>query len=190
MQTGTLRIKGMVCERCISAVKNTLDTLGLHATGITLGEVALGAVPQEKIAELRERLHVLGFSLAEDKTYLAAAAVKKLVAEVYSGGFDFPAGFRFSLYAAGKLRMPYDQLSALFVAAEKTTIEAYILNRRMEKVKDLLLQEDLTLETIAFRLGFTGKAHLASQFKALTGTTTSRFREQAAPKITVAPENP
>jgi AraC-like DNA-binding protein len=177
MQQQKIFIKGMVCQRCISTVKNELESLGLQLDEIMLGQVTLSATatfPGDRL--LAEKLQPLGFSLLEDKRLTLVKALKDLVAEVYSGDYDFPYHFRFSELAAERLDKEYDLISTIFSQVEKTTIEKYIIHYRIEKIKELLVYTESTLADISFRLGFTSVAHLSRQFKIQTGLNPSHFK--------------
>jgi AraC-like DNA-binding protein len=171
----TLHIKGMVCQRCISSVKEALEELGLEVIHNELGMVTISSDNAPDSRLIAEKLEALGFSLLEDKQQLLVEKIKELVATVYSGEFDFPEGFRFSKYAAEQLHKSYEILSSAFSAAESTTLEKYIIAYRVEKVKELLVYTPATLADISFRLGFSSEAHLSRQFKAQTGLNPSYF---------------
>jgi AraC family transcriptional regulator len=118
----------------------------------------------------------LGFTLLEDKKEKLVKETKGLMAEVYSGSFDFPTRFRFSELAARRLQKDYDTISATFSAVENTTLEKYIIDFRIEKVKEFLVYTPQTLGDISFRLGFSSVAHLSRQFKEITGINPSYFK--------------
>ena len=103
--------------------------------------------------------------------------IKQFVAQVYSGDFDFPERFRFSEFVKQKLQKEYDIISDAFIASEKKTIEQYIIDYRINKVKEFLVYSNFTLSDIAFKLNFTSMAHLSAQFKQQTGLTPSFFRD-------------
>lgn len=167
----------MVCLRCISTVKYVLERTGLQLDDISLGEVTLSAdadVPDmDVIAEL---LKPLGFILLEDKKDRLVSDVKLLVAAIYGGDFDFPEPFRFSTFISEKLEKDYDYISSVFSVREQKTIEKYIIDFRIEKIKEFVVYTPQTLADIAFRLGFSSVAHLSRQFKMVTGFNPSHFK--------------
>jgi len=178
MEKQTIFIKGMVCNRCLMTVKNELESLGHCSVDVSLGTVSfIRSAEAEDSYELEKRLSMLGFSLLEDKKTKMAKEVKSLIEEVYSGNFDFPVGFRFSKLVAERLGKDYDAISDAFIAVEKKTIEQYIIQYRINKVKEFLVYTTLTLSDIAFRLNFTSVAHLSTQFKQQTGLTPSYFKD-------------
>lgn len=164
-------IKGMVCNRCIMTVRSELERLGYAPVKVTLGEAEING-PIDRAA-IKQALQHHGFDLVEDKKLNMVNEMKALVADVYSGNYDFPEKFRF----AGLLKERYTAVSQAFIDTEKKTIEQYIIEYRLEKVKELLVYTDLTLADIAFRLNFNSTAHLSTQFKQQTGLTPSYFRQ-------------
>ncbi|HEY1202871.1 MAG TPA: helix-turn-helix domain-containing protein [Niastella sp.] len=171
----TIHIKGMVCQRCISSVKEALEEIGLDVLHNELGTVTISSDKAPNRHLIAQKLEALGFSLLEDKQQLLVESIKALVATVYSGEFDFPEAFRFSKYAADQLHKSYEILSSAFSAAESTTLEKYIIAYRIKKVKELLVYTPATLADISFRLGFSSEAHLSRQFKSQTGLNPSYF---------------
>lgn len=171
-------IKGMVCQRCITAVANGLEQAGVYPEKVQLGEVILAAnTTLTDMRVLEEKLHPLGFSLLEDKNTRMVRKIKEVVATVYSGNFYFPYRFRFSAHLASVTGQPYDLLSTVFASVEKTTIEQYIISFRIQKIKELLVYTNESLADMSFRLGFSSVAHLSRQFKLKTGLTPSYFRQ-------------
>jgi AraC family transcriptional regulator len=171
-------IKGMVCQRCISTIKDQLEKLGLYPDAIGLGEIIFSTRSNNlEISRLEDMLKPLGFTLLEDKKGKLVKETKALVAEVYGGDFDFPVRFRFSDLAAKRLQKDYDSVSAAFSTMENITVEKYIIEFRIEKIKEFLVYTPLTLGDISFRLGFSSVAHLSRQFKECTGLNPSHFRQ-------------
>jgi AraC family transcriptional regulator len=170
-------IKGMVCHRCITTVTQELHQLGIELDEVTLGEVKFAVnAPFTDYDALNKKLEPLGFSVLENKRSKLARQVKQLVAEVYSGEYDFPHHFRFSDLLAVRLEKDYDVISQQFSAEEGTTIEKFVIDYRIEKIKEMLLYTSLTLADISFQLGFSSVAHLSRQFKQQTGLTPSHFK--------------
>ena len=167
----------MVCDRCILAVKNELQKTGIEVPDVSLGEATIIQTdPASDLHFIDEKLRALGFSLIEDKRAKLVNQVKQLVEEVYSGDFDFPNHFRFSTLLEGRLNKDYGFISSIFSELENTTIEKYIVNFRIEKIKEYLVYSDLSLSDLSFRLGFSSVAHLSRQFKSHTGLNPSYFK--------------
>jgi AraC family transcriptional regulator len=176
-QVQKVSIKGMVCERCISSVKQVLENMGLQLTDVSLGQVSFSvAGDAPDISAIDEKLKPFGFNVLVDKRLKLVKDVKALVEEVYSGDFDFSERFRFSEFIGERLKKDYDTIATVFTAQENTTIEKYIIDYRVEKVKEFLVYTVQTLADISFRLGFSSVAHLSRQFKTVTGFNPSHFR--------------
>lgn len=166
----------MVCNRCVMTVRDELERLGYAPVKVALGEATLrGEVNRSEIAKA---LAPFGFSLIEDKRSGMVNEVKALAAQVYSGDYDFPPKFRF----ANLINERYAAVSEAFIETEKKTIEQYIIEYRLQKVKELLVYSQLTLADIAFKLNFNSTSHLSTQFKQQTGLTPSHFRQIQAEK--------
>lgn len=182
-----LQIKGMVCQRCISAVGQLLNSIGIELDEIKLGEVrftAATSVPDLDLIE--QKLHKYGFSVLEDSGQKLAKSVKALIAEVYNGDYDFPPTFKFSALVSSRLKKEYDSISASFSKTEKISLEKFILQYRIEKIKEHLVYTDEKLSDLAFRFGFSSVAHVSSQFKLLTGLTPTHFKQIQKAKSSTA----
>ena len=180
-----LHIKNMVCHRCILAVQALLQKLGMAYHAVKLGEVELSEKPApERLHQLKEQLEELGFELLDDNKNKLIDKIKTLVVEwVHYGLGDKRSNFSSLLSAA--LHKDYSYLSNLFSEVEGTTIEKYIINQKIEKVKELLVYDELSLSEIADRMGYSSVAHLSAQFKKTTGLTPSHFRKKGGPRKTL-----
>ena len=173
-----LFIKGMVCQRCIIVLKTELEASGMIVVKAELGEVTvLTSSRTIETSRIAEKLAPLGFQLLEDRKVKTVDAIRELVKEVYSGNFDFPYHFRFSDLLVQRLQKEYDSLSALFSLLEHKTLERYIIDFRIERIKEFLVYTSSTLSDIAFRLNYSSVAHLSRQFKQYTGLNPSHFKE-------------
>ncbi|HEX6334161.1 MAG TPA: AraC family transcriptional regulator [Flavisolibacter sp.] len=171
-------IKGMVCHRCTTVISRTLGQLGITPVKATLGEVTILTTDSEPDqAVIEKALQPLGFSLLEDRKVKIVKEIRSLVQQVYSGAYDFPDNFRFSDLLVKQFHREYDTLSSLFALLEQQTLERYIINYRIEKVKELLVYTGTSISDIAFRLNYSSVAHLSRQFKQHTGLTLSHFRD-------------
>jgi AraC family transcriptional regulator len=176
MEQQTILIKGMVCNRCLLTIETELLQMGHTPVKMSLGEVSYMPNKAHDSTALEERLTLLGFSLLENKNVKMTKEVKRLVEEVYGGDYDFPERFRFSDLVRQRLQKEYATVSDAFIATEKKSIEQYIIEFRINKIKEYLVYTDLTLADIAFRLNFNSVAHLSTQFKQQTGLTPSYFK--------------
>jgi AraC family transcriptional regulator len=176
MNQQTIFLKGMVCNRCLMTVETELQEMGHTPVKLSLGEVSYISNKAQSPAALEERLTLLGFSFLEDKKVKMTKEVKKNLEKVYSGDFDFPDNFRFANLIKQQFQKDYDTISDAFIATEKKTIEQYIIEFRINKIKEYLVYTNLTLADIAFKLNFNSIAHLSAQFKQQTGLTPSFFK--------------
>jgi AraC-like DNA-binding protein len=173
-----LLIKNMVCYRCKLAVEALLKRIGLTPLQIELGEVSLAetAISTEQRRQLTDELTKIGFELLDDKRSRLIEQIKALlINEIHYA--EKPTNEKYSHLISRRLQHDYSYLSNLFSEVEGITIEQYILNQKIEKVKELLIYGDHTLADIAFQLGYSSTAHLSSQFKKLTGLTPTQFKQ-------------
>src|SRR5690554_303665 len=166
-----LFIKNMVCNRCIMAVESELDKLNLELKDIRLGEVTLTKelAPEEKEA-LNKALSPLGFELIDDKKSRIIDQIKNIIIDLVHYQDD-NIKTNLSDALSSQLHHNYSYLSNLFSSIEGVTIEKYFIDQKIEKVKELLVYDELTLSEIAFRLNYSSVAYLSNQFKKVTGLT-------------------
>lgn len=173
----TLFIKNMVCNRCIMAVQNELDKLGISVKNIKLGEVTLDKKPAaEEKKKLENALIPLGFQVIDDKKSRMIEKIKNVIIDLVHHQ-DNDTKTNLSDVLSSKLHHDYNYLSNLFSEVEGTTIEKYFIAQRIEKVKELLVYDELSLSEIAFRLNYSSVAYLSNQFKKVTGLTPSHFKQ-------------
>lgn len=167
----------MVCNRCILVVQNELDKLGLEAIGVQLGEAVLGRQPTpEEKEKLDETLTALGFEIIDDKKSRIIEKIKNVIIELVHHQ-DNDSKTNLSGVLSDKLNHDYSYLSNLFSEVEGTTIEKYFIAQKIEKVKELLVYDELSLSEIAFRLNYSSVAYLSNQFKKVTGLSPSHFKQ-------------
>ncbi len=171
-----LYIKNMVCSRCKMVVKAELEKLGLRPLTVELGEVEMDKdLSKEKLLQLDAQLKSLGFELIDDKKSKAIEKIKNaIVTLIHHSGEDLKTNL--SVFITSQLHQDYNYLSNLFSEVEGTTIEKYFIAHKIEKVKELLVYDELTLSEIADRLGYSSVAYLSNQFKKITGLTPSYFK--------------
>ena len=171
-----LLIKNMVSLRCKMIVKSELENMHLHFTVVELGEVEITEeLSPEQLQTLKIALLRSGLELMEDKKSILIEKIKNIVVEMihYS---DEPPVLNFSAYLSEKLNYDYNYLSNLFSEVKGTTIEHFIIAHKIEKVKELLIYNELTLTEIAAKLHYSNVAHLSNQFKKVTGLTPTFFK--------------
>lgn len=173
----TLFIKNMVCDRCIMVVQNELDKLGLDAKNIKLGEVTLDKeLTQDEKNILDKVLVSLGFEVIDDKKGRVIEKIKNIIIGLVHHQ-DSNTKTNLSDLLSSQLHHDYNYLSNLFSEVEGTTIEKYFIAQKIEKVKELLVYDELSLSEIAFRLNYSSVAYLSNQFKKVTGLTPSHFKQ-------------
>lgn len=159
------------------AVRNELDKLGLKLKDIRLGEATLEREPAaEEKRKLEEALVALGFQLIDDKKSRLIEKIKNIIIELVHHQ-DGEIKTNLSELLSSKLHRDYNYLSNLFSEVEGSTIEKYYITQKIEKVKELLVYDELSLSEIAFRLNYSSVAYLSNQFKKVTGLTPSHFKQ-------------
>lgn len=177
----TIHIKNMVCPRCITTVYQICNELGIDVKKIELGEVVTTSMVtdhQKKI--LGERLRSNGFELLQDQKSRLVNQIKTLIINQIHHSNE-PLKVNFSNLLAEKLLHEYTSMSRLFSQVEGITIERFILKQKIERVKELIFYEELTLSEIAFKMNYSSVAHLSAQFKKETGMTPSEFKRLKKP---------
>lgn len=173
-----LYIRNMVCHRCKIVVRTELEKLNLHPVNIALGEVVIEEkeLKKEQQSNLSEALKAVGFELIDDRRSKLIEKIKTFVIDTVHYKDEQPKK-NYSELLSQHLHHDYSHLSNLFSEVEGITIEQYIINQKIEKVKELLMYDELSLSQIALQLGYSSTAHLSAQFKKLTGFTASKFKE-------------
>ena len=177
METTHLFIKNMVCNRCIKVVREELENIGFEVQEIKLGEAIVKGSSGTDFITLKESLEENGFELIDDKKARAIEKVKNVVVELIHQGEDQSINVNFSDLIAERVGLDYNYLSSLFSSLESITIERYIILQRIERVKELLVYNELTLSEIAWKTGYSSVQHLSNQFKKVTGLTPSHFKK-------------
>ncbi|AZJ35233.1 AraC family transcriptional regulator [Tenacibaculum singaporense] len=173
----TLTIKNMVCNRCILVIQNELDKLGIRVKNIKLGEVILEKeLTSDEKESLDKILLDLGFEIIDDKKSRIIEKIKNLIINLVHHQ-DSETKINLSELLSNELHHDYNYLSNLFSEVEGTTIEKYFIAQKIEKVKELLVYDELSLSEIAFRLHYSSVAYLSNQFKKVTGLTPSHFKK-------------
>lgn len=181
--TFTLHIKNMVCGRCIKSVAGILSELNIPYTKVLLGEVLLSNPVDDAVKEiLNEKFKAEGFEIIDDRKSQIISQIKKVIVE-YVQNLDFKIEkISLSKYLSEKLNYDYTYLSSLFSSVEGQTVEKYLITQKIEKAKELLVYDELTLSEIAYKLGYSSVAHLSNQFKQVTGLTPTHFKSIGASK--------
>ena len=158
-------------------VESELEKLGLQTISVELGEVELEQeISDEQKEVLLKNLQTLGFDLIDDKKTKTVERIKNLIVDlVHHKNNDLKINL--SDYLAENLNQDYNSLSNLFSEIENTTIEKYFISQKIEKVKELLIYNELSLSEIADILNYSNVSHLSNQFKKITGFTPTSFKQ-------------
>lgn len=176
-QENALHIKNMVCNRCIMAVKSQLESLGLQPESVELGIAILPEKVTDKVYQtVKDALEPLGFELIDDKKSQMTELIKNAIIELVHY-HDNKLKVNLSDYLASRFHRDYSTLSKFFSEATNTTIEKYLIAQKIERVKELLVYGELSLNEIADKLNYSSTAYLSSQFKNVTGLTPSHFKK-------------
>jgi len=172
-----LFIKNMVSNRCKMIVKSELEELGLHYIMVDLGVVEIMEnISAEQRKMLDDQLTQSGLGLLDDKKSVLIEKIKNIIVELvhYS---ENQLTINFSDYLSNKLNYNYTYLANLFSENQGTTIEHFYLAHKIERVKELLVYDEISLTEIAYKLHYSSVAHLSNQFKRMTGLTPSHYKE-------------
>ena len=171
-----LYIKYMVSLRCKMVVKDELRKLGINHSNISLGQVELAEdINRSQLENIRTALKRSGLELMDDKKSVLIEKIKDVVIEMVHYEDELPK-VNFSDYLTEKLGYNYTYLANLFSETEGTTIEHFIIIHKIERVKELIIYDELNLTEIAWKLHYSSVAHLSNQFKKITGLTPSFFK--------------
>ena len=167
----------MVSNRCKMAVKTELKILGLHFIVVDLGEVE---IMENLTAEKRELLKLAllqsGLELMDDKRAILIEKIKTIIIEMVHHS-DGEMRMKFSNYLSEKLNHDYTYLSNLFSEVQGTTIEQFLIAHKVERVKELIIYDELNITEIAWKMNYSSVAHLSNQFKKVTGLSPSHFKQ-------------
>jgi len=180
-----LYIKYMVSIRCKMVVKETFKKLGLHYVTVNLGEVD---VIEEITAQQRERLKDAllksGLELLDDKKSILIERIKNVIVQMVHYEDELPKT-KFSIYLSRQLKYDYTYLANIFSENQGITLEHFIILHKIEKVKELIVYDELNLTAIAWKLHYGSVSHLSTQFKKITGLTPTYFKSLKRKKLSL-----
>ena len=177
-----LLIKNMVCQRCVISVENILKDLHIPFRHVTLGEVDLEEkLTNAQLHDIKIQLNKVGFELIEKRVNKIIEDIKQAVLQYLNLGID-SQNVKLSVFITKQIPYDYSYLSDLFSSIEGKTIEQFHILQRIEKVKELLVYDQLSLTEISYQTGFSSVHHLSSQFKKVTGLTPSHFKKRGTGK--------
>lgn len=171
----------MVCDRCVMIVKQRLDAMSIDYSVVQLGEVKLNSpINDDQFAALKDDLYSMGFELLDDRKAMLVSRIKSCIIKYIHSEDEEQVSMKLSALLADKLQTDYNYLSALFSSVEGITIEKYVILQRIERVKELLTYNELTLNEISYKLSYSSVQHLSQQFRKITGLTPSQYKQSAA----------
>ncbi|HPW97092.1 MAG TPA: AraC family transcriptional regulator [Flavobacterium sp.] len=172
-----LYIKNMVCNRCKMVVKSELEKLGLQLLSVELGEVEiLTTISEEQIMRISKKLETFGFEILNDSNSKIIEKIKTILIDLVQNKNN-DINITLSDYLIQNLYQDYSKLSNLFSYVEGISIEKYFINLKIEKVKELIVYDELSLSEIADFLNYSSVSHLSNQFKKVTGFSPSYFKK-------------
>ena len=172
-----LHIKNMVCQRCVATVENIFSNLHIPYHKVSLGEIVLESKPTNSdLQQIESSLNKVGFELIQTRLNKVVEDIKQATIEYLNLGLD-SQHLKLSSFITSKIPYDYSYLSDLFSSVEGKTIEQFFILQRIEKVKELLVYDQLSLTEISYQTGFSSVHHLSSQFKKITGLTPSYFKK-------------
>jgi AraC-like DNA-binding protein len=172
-----LYVKYMVSNRCMMAVKEELKKLGLHFILVDLGEVEIMEnISPDQREQLTRGLLTSGLELMDNKRAILIEKIKNIIIEMVHHS-DQVIKINFSDYISEKLKHDYTYLANLFSEVQGTTIEHFIISHKVERIKELIIYDELNISEIAWKMNYSSVAHLSNQFKKVTGLSPSHFKK-------------
>lgn len=177
-----LHIKNMVCNRCKMVVKEEFNKNNIHPINVELGEVELeDSIDLTVLSKVRTKLEEYGFEILNDRESMLIEKVKNLIIElIYTNNSELKVNL--STFLKENTRVDYNQLTALFSELEGITIEKFYIAQRIERVKELLIYDEMSTSEIAYKMNYSSVAHLSNQFKKVTGLTPGFYKRYRTEK--------
>jgi AraC-like DNA-binding protein len=174
-----LFVKNMVCNRCVAAVRQEFEKIGLHPEKVSLGEVEIkeNSIADDVLQLLDSNLKGLGFERIDDRKARLIEGIKNKIIQLIHHSDQVDRKYNWSKLLSDEMHYEYNYLSNLFSSVEGITLEQYIIRQKIEKAKELLFYDELNLSQIASQLGYSSVAHLSAQFKKVTGMTPSELKK-------------
>jgi AraC-like DNA-binding protein len=169
-------IKNMACESCIFVVKEALAELDISTVKIELGEIETTEdITNDEKKQLDNKIRKVGLELLEKKQGVLIEKIRKVIID-YVYKTDEKPVLKFSALLSSELNHNYTYLANFFSEVEATTIEQYIISLKIERIKELIINEEYTFSEIADKLHYSSVGHLSNQFKKITGLSPSHFK--------------
>ena len=179
-------IRNMACAGCIMIIRTELEKMGILSPTIELGEIEISDdLSDEQLTSFDEAIHRFGFEIMDDRKSYLIEKIKHAIFELvnYSDD-DLKMGL--SDYISLKVNHSYIYLSNLFSEVTGTTIEQYIITKKIDRVKEMLVYEEFSLSEIAYRMHYSSVSHLSAQFKKVTGLTPSLYKKLKFKRLSVS----
>lgn len=177
MKSQTLHIRNMCCQRCIEAVTDELQSLGLKINSVKLGTANYEITDKVKIQQIESALIKRGFEVKKDEEEILFEKIKTVTLDLVHRLTEMEkSNFSFSQYLEDNIKVPYRTLSKTFSAHHKVTIEKYFILLKIEKTKDLIENSNFQFSKIAYSMGYKSHQHLSTQFKQETGMTMHDYK--------------
>ena len=168
----------MVSQRCIVSVKSTLEKLDMPYEYVKLGEASiLNEFPDKQMNALKEGLSDSGFEILNNKKSILSEKIKLVILEMIHNKDGLPE-INASHFIAGKLNYDYTYLANVFSEVNSMTIERFIITHKIERVKELLQDDELSIKEISYKMNYSSLAHLSAQFKKITEMTPTIYKKQ------------
>lgn len=172
-----LFIKYMVSNRCKMEVKDVLKKLGLHFIMVDLGEVdIMEDISEEQKTELNKALLKSGLELMDDKRAILIEKIKTIIIDMVHHSEEI-IKVNLSVYLSEKLDYDYVYMANLFSEVQGTTIAQFLISHKIERIKELIIYDELSISEIAWKMNYSSVAHLSNQFKKVTGLSPSHFKQ-------------
>lgn len=172
-----LHIKNMVCPRCITVVGDTLENIGFTVHEVELGKAVVNDEPEISASAIDNQLQKHGFELLQGKDQQLIEQIKALLIQYVQELEESEEMPKLSDYLTEQLHQHYSSLSSSFSQSEDITLEKYLIHLKIERVKELLSYNELTLSEIAYKLKYSSVAHLSGQFKQITGMSVTDYKK-------------
>jgi AraC-like DNA-binding protein len=178
-------VKNMACESCKIFVKEVLDELHITSVKVGLGEIETkGDVTDEDKKKINAKIKIAGLELIEKKNGVLIEKIRAVIIDYVYKSEEQPNS-KFSILLSEKLNHDYVYLANFFSEIEATTIEQYLIALKIERIKELILFDELSLTEISYKLKYSSVGHLSNQFKKMTGLTPTHFKKLKARRLTI-----
>jgi YesN/AraC family two-component response regulator len=178
-------VRNMACESCKIFVKEVLDELHIKTVNVGLGEIETkDEVTSADKQKLNTKIKRAGLELLEKKNGVLIEKIRAVIVD-YVYNTDEQPNIKFSILLSGKLSHDYVYLANFFSEVEATTIEQYLIALKIERIKELILFDELSLTQISYKLKYSSVAHLSNQFKKMTGLTPTHFKKLKEKRLTI-----